>query len=99
MLRRSLATITAALLTAAAAQAQPAYYVAVPVAPAAKPQLMTRSTPWQLQNGAYVANRAPERDLVLCQLVARDTGKLQSFAVGGKAFDADALATCNAKAK
>ena len=98
MIARSLAA-AAAFLVAGAAQAQPAYYVAVPATPAAKTQLMTRSTPWNLQNGAYVANRAPERDLVLCQLVARDTGPLQSFAVGGKAFDADALAACNAKAK
>lgn len=89
----------AALFVASAAQAQPAYYVAVPVMPAVKTQLMTRATPWTLQNGAYLAGRAPERDLVLCQLVVRSTGPLQSFAVAGKAFEADALAACNAKAK
>ena len=90
---------SAAFLTAGVAEAQPAYYVAVPTAAPTKTQLMTRSTPWTWSNGAYVAGRAPERDLVLCQLVARDTGKLQSFAVAGKAFDADTLAACNSRAK
>ena len=32
-----------------------------------------------------------ERDLVVCQLVVRDAGRLQRFVVGGKTFDADAL--------
>ena len=97
MLRYALAA--AALLVAGAAQAQPAYYVAVPTATPTKTQLMTHATPWTWTNGAYVAGRAPERDLVLCQLVARDAGKLTSFAVAGKAFDADALASCNVRAK
>lgn len=99
MIRLPLAATFAALLFTGTVQAQPAYYVAVPANPATKTQMMTRSTPWNLQNGAYVANRAPERDLVLCQLVARNTGPLQSFAVAGKPFDADTLAACNAKAR
>ncbi len=102
MIRPILATsaFAAALCVATAATAQPAgYYVAVPAAPATKPQLMTRATPWHLDGGAYVAARAPERDVVLCQLVARDVGQLQSFSVAGKAIDADALAKCNARAK
>ena len=94
-----LAPALAVLSAAGAVHAEPAYYVAVPSAPATKPVVLTRETPWHLQNGAYVANRAPERDLVLCQLVARSAGALTSFSVAGKAFDADTLAACNAKAK
>ncbi len=92
---------TAALLAAGAAGAQApiAYYVAVPAAPATKARLMTHSTPWTLEGGSYVASRAPERDLVVCQLVAREAGRLQSFAVAGKPLDADALGTCNSKAR
>ena len=81
------------------AQAPAGYYVAVPAAQPVKPALMTRATPWSLKGNAYVAARAPERDAVLCQLVAHNAGQLTSFTVGGKAYDADALAKCNAKAK
>ena len=96
---RLLSTAVATLFAAGTAQAQPAYYVATPAGAVAKAQLMTRSTPWRLQDGVYVAGRAPERDLVLCQLVVKEAGPLQAFAVAGKAFDADTLAACNTKAR
>lgn len=90
---------SAALLAATGASAQAAgYYVATPVAAPAKARLMTRSTPWRLYNGTYVAAQAPEREMTLCQLVARDAGQLAAFTAGGKAFDAAALDKCNAKA-
>jgi len=90
---------SAALLAAAGATAQTApYYVATPAAETAKTRLMTRDTPWQLRNGAFVAAQAPERDTVLCQLVARNVGGLSAFSVGGKAYDAAQLEQCNAKA-
>lgn len=75
------------------------YYVAVPAVAPAKPVLVTNSTPWQRAGNSYIAARAPERDAVLCDLVARNTGALASFTAGGRAFDADALAKCNARAK
>lgn len=94
---RFIATAVAGLFAAstAGAQAPSGYYVAVPAAQASKANLITRSTPWTLRDGAYVANRAPERDAVLCELVAKNVGRLDSFSVAGKPFDADALAKCN----
>ena len=91
---------SAALLAAAGvhAQAPAGYYVATPVSAPAKAKLMTRSTPWALRNGAYVATQAPEREMVLCQLVAKDVGGLSAFSAGGKDYDAAALDKCNAKA-
>ena len=64
-----------------------------------KTSLITRSTAWSLRDGVYVANKAPERDGVLCELVVKNVGKLSSFTVAGKAYDAPALDKCNAKAK
>ena len=61
--------------------------------------LVQRSTAWRLQNGTFVAAQAPERPAVLCELVVRQVGELTSFTVGGKAYDTDQLAKCNAKAK
>lgn len=95
----ALALVTAPLL-APIAQAAPAdLYVAVPVSPSAKPSVITRSTVWHLRDQAYVAGAAPERPAVLCELIVRQVGALASFAVAGKAYDADQLARCNAKAK
>ena len=81
------------------AQAPAGYYVAIPAATPARATMVTNSTAWQRQGNAYVAARAPERDAVLCDLVARNTGALASFTVAGRAYDADALAKCNAHAR
>ena len=93
------ATLVGTTTIAGTAHAQSGYYVATPAAAPAKSTLVTNSTPWQRQGNAYVAARAPERDTVLCDLVARNTGALSAFTVGGRAYDADALAKCNAHAK
>ena len=97
MIRRLIAA--AIVLSPATAAAQAGYYVAVPAAAPTKPALMTRSTPWRLAGNAYVAPRAPDRDLVVCQLVAREAGRLDSFAIAGVAVDAATLEKCNARAK
>lgn len=103
ILTASLAAAASALVVAAAAPAPaqaPAHYVAVPAGEAKKASVITRSTPWRLSpGGAYVAARAPERNLVLCQLLARDVGALRSFSAGGAPLDADKLAKCNSRAK
>ena len=102
---KHLVSFAAALLTAgtlvsattAHAQAPTGYYVAVPTAQPAKDSLVTRTAAWRLQGGAYVANQAPERTEVLCQLVAGKAGELASFSVKGQPLDAGKLAQCNAK--
>ncbi len=95
---RPLAAI--ALLAAASVHAAPsAYYAATPVATPAHASLMTRDTPWRRAGATYIADRAPERAEVLCQLVAGHVGALSGFSAGGVAFDADRLALCNAKVK
>ena len=102
MIRRLASSIiaTAAIIAATGVQAQApgGYYVATPLAKVEKTRMITRSTLWSQQNGVFVAARAPERDTVLCQLVARNVGGLASFSVGGKAYDAAQLDKCNGKA-
>ena len=97
---RMLSIAAAATLAAAplAAQSGP-YYVATPAAAPTKTSLVTRSTLWKLSNNAYVAPRGTDRDAILCELLARETGKLAAFSAGGKAFDDAALTKCNARAK
>ena len=93
--------VSATLVGASTAHAETGngFYQATPVATPAKNSIVTRSTAWRLQNGTFVAARAPERDMVLCQLVAARAGAIAAFSAGGKAYDAAALAQCNARVK
>ena len=96
----ALALTGAVASTAAYAQPQgPGYYAATPVEAPTKTSVITRDTLWKLNGTAFTAAKAPEREMVLCQLVAQRVGKLSSFTVGGQAFDAATLDECNAKAK
>ncbi|MBN8815578.1 MAG: hypothetical protein J0J06_09045 [Sphingomonas sp.] len=95
----AVAVTTAFGSTVALAQPQGSgYYAATPAEAPAKTSIITRDTMWKFRDGAFTASKAPERDMVLCQLVAQRVGKLTSFTAGGQALDADSLAKCNAKA-
>ncbi|MEG3163898.1 hypothetical protein U1701_04760 [Sphingomonas sp. PB2P19] len=95
--RVTFATIGMAI--AASAAAQTGYYVAVPVTPPSAPTLVTHLTTWKLDGAAYVAPRAADRHQLLCRQLADQVGQLGSFTVRGQAYDADALAQCNAHAR
>ncbi len=81
------------------AQTTRGYYSATPVTAPAKSSIVTRTTVWNCGGGTCVASKATSRDAIMCELVAREVGTLQSFSAGGAAFDADALAKCNARAR
>lgn len=88
------------LLLAPASLAQTARgYSATPVAAPTKASLVTRSTLWKCADGVCTAAQATSRDAIVCELVAKEVGALSSFTAKGQAFDADALAKCNAKAR
>ncbi|MES2444780.1 MAG: hypothetical protein V4574_18305 [Pseudomonadota bacterium] len=88
-------------LTPAIGTAQTArgYYAATPVSAPSKANIVTRSTVWKCGEGVCVASKSDSRDTIMCELVAREVGTLQTFTAGGAAFDADALAKCNSRAK
>ena len=93
------AVAAASLSTAGAyAQAPGGYYVATPAAKPTKTSFLTRETQWKWADGAFVAKKSPERDIILCSLVAQRAGKLTAFTVNGTAMAADALEKCNARA-
>jgi uncharacterized membrane protein len=83
---------------ARAAEATP-YYAATPVAAPAKTMLITNGTVWKWTDTAFTANKAPQREGIVCEMIAQRAGKLSAFAVAGQPLDADALAKCNARAK
>ena len=90
---------TFAVALAAPASAQTGYYVAVPVAAPTAASLVTHLTTWRLSGASYVADRSAYRHQQLCRQLAGQVGPLGSFTVRGQAYDADALAQCNAHAK
>jgi uncharacterized low-complexity protein len=102
---RFLAVAAAAAATLAltpaigSAQTVRGYYAATPVSAPSKTSVVTRSTVWKCGEGVCVASKSDSRDTIMCELVAREVGALQTFSAGGTAFDADALAKCNARAK
>lgn len=94
------ATILAASLAfAGVAQAQSPIYRAVPATAAAEANVIADGVLWRCGTDGCVTSKATSRPAIVCQQAARQVGKLESFAVGAQAFDADALAKCNTKAK
>ncbi|RYD22570.1 MAG: hypothetical protein EOP89_12665 [Lysobacteraceae bacterium] len=81
-----------------AAEAGP-YYVATPAAAPAQQTLITSGTVWKWRDTVFTASKGGQREFIMCELVAQRAGKLTAFTAGGKAFDDDALAKCNARAK
>ncbi|MFZ5748310.1 MAG: CC_3452 family protein [Pseudomonadota bacterium] len=81
------------------AQGPSGYYTATPVTAPAKASLVTRTTVWKCGEGVCAAAKSSSRDAVMCELLAREIGKLSAFTVAGAAFDDEALAKCNAKAR
>lgn len=75
------------------------FYAATPKAAPAKTSFVTRSTIWKCANGTCTAAKASSREAIMCELVAREVGELSEFRANGTAFDADALAKCNTKAR
>lgn len=104
MIRTVSATATAAatlaLFAAAPVAAQGgAYYTATTTAPAKKPSLVTRNTIWKCDDTVCTAGKAPDRDAVVCAMIAQRVGPLAAFTVNGTAFADDALEKCNGGAK
>lgn len=102
ILRATAPFLAATLLFAPALghAADPApYYVATPTAAPAQQILITSGTVWKLRNTDFTANKGPQREGIMCQMVAQHAGKLSAFTVGGKPFDDAALAKCNARAR
>jgi len=87
-----------AVLAAAAAPAGAATYTGKPAAPVSESKFVARDIVWANAGGTFQGSTNESRPLVLCQSLAKRTGRLDSFTVDGKAFaDAD-LVKCNSVA-
>jgi len=96
MLRSTLAFCALALTATSAAAAST--YSASP-AVAASGRFITRDIVWNCGPAACQGATDESRPLVLCQSLAKNAGRLDSFIVDGRALSAAELDRCNAAAK
>ena len=89
----------AALMPAAALAQSGGYYAATAVDAPKKASFVTQNTVWKCKEGVCSAPKTPTQDKVMCERAVQRIGALSAFTVGGTAFDAEALAACNARAK
>jgi len=78
-----------------------ANYMATPVSAPAAGKIVARNLMWNCDGTRCVAQQtgSASRPAIVCAVVAKELGPLSGFSVGDDAFDADALAKCNAKAE
>ncbi|MES2119907.1 MAG: hypothetical protein V4513_04955 [Pseudomonadota bacterium] len=93
---RSVLAIGAIMLSAAPAAA--ATYTATLAAPT-NAKIIARDISWNCSGAACFGATVNSRPTVLCQSLAKRAGRLDSFAVDGRAFAAAELERCNASAK
>jgi hypothetical protein len=84
---------------AAFAQTGAAYRLTPVAAVAAAETVVANETLWKRAGNDYVAKQSNSRPSIVCAQAAKKIGKLESFEANGQAFDAEALAKCNEKAR
>jgi hypothetical protein len=93
---RSILALAAATLAASPAFA--ATYSAKPASPAKAERIAVRDLVWACGPQSCTGSTQNSRPLVLCQGLAKRTGRLESFAVNGRPIAAAELERCNASA-
>ncbi len=93
---RALLILSAAGLASAPAFA--ATYAAKPAVPTTE-RFIARDIVWNCAAATCQGATADSRPAVLCQSLAKHAGRIESFAVDGRAFSPAELDKCNAAAK
>lgn len=87
----------AAALTAAPSMA--ASYAANTITAPAATRIIARDIVWACGAGSCQGSTEDSRPAILCQGLAKQTGRLASFVADGRAFTAAELEKCNTSAK
>jgi hypothetical protein len=95
MLRLMLGLSAAALAASPAIAATYSAKLAVPTTE----RFIARDIVWACGAAACQGSTAESRPVVLCQSLAKRAGRVDSFLVDGRAFEAAELERCNASAK
>lgn len=94
---RLFAALIGATLIASPAAART--YSAQLAAAASNDRIITRNIVWSCGGDSCRGATEASRPLVLCQSLAREAGRVESFTADGQALDAADLERCNASAK
>jgi hypothetical protein len=86
------------VIAAAAAPATAANYSAKLATPASG-RIVARDINWVCSADGCEGTTAESRPAVLCQALAKQTGRIENFLVDGRALSDSELAKCNAAAK
>jgi hypothetical protein len=89
------------ILSAAGLASAPAFaasYSAKPAVPATE-RFVARDVVWNCAAAACQGVTSDSRPAILCQSLAKHAGRIESFAVDGRAFSPAELDKCNAAAK
>jgi hypothetical protein len=95
MLRLMLGLSAAALAASPAIAATYSAKLAIPTTE----RFIARDIVWACGAAACQGSTAESRPVVLCQSLAKRAGRVDSFLVDGRAFEAAELERCNASAK
>jgi hypothetical protein len=86
------------LIALAAAPAAAATYSAKPATPVSESRIVARDVLWACGPDACAGSTQNGRPLVVCQALAKKTGRIESFLVNGRAMAPADLERCNASA-
>lgn len=90
--------LSLAMLSTPALAAAPAYH-ADPLVKPAEDRVLARGSVWRCGDDGCVTSGATSRAAVMCTLLVREVGALRSFSADGRAFAAEALQSCNERAR
>jgi hypothetical protein len=86
------------LIALAAAPAAAATYSAKPATPVSESRLVARDVLWACGPDSCTGSTQNGRPLIVCQALAKKTGRIESFLVNGRAMAPADLERCNASA-
>jgi hypothetical protein len=92
------APFTLAAITLIAAPSAAVTYSAKPIV-SVSGKIIARDVSWSCGPDACQGSTEESRPAVICQSLAKRTGRIESFIVDGRAFTAAELDRCNASAK
>lgn len=75
------------------------YYRAELEARPAEARFVARENVWRCNGDVCLSARSQARPAIACATLVRQVGRLRSFAVEGRAFAAEQLEACNARAR
>lgn len=75
------------------------YYRAQPVSPPAETRIVLRDVIWACGETGCSGSKSNSRPAIVCAVLAREVGALESFSIEGRRLDRQELEKCNSRAK